>query len=184
MLADILRRYLEFYPEERQQLRLLQQQVNATESLNNRRNFKGHVTASAIILSADKKKILLIHHKAYDEWQQPGGHLEESDADTLEAAKREGEEETGVRLGKNIALDSKYPLMPFDIDSHPVPARPDKSEPPHYHHDFRYVFLCDDYKTDHQAEEVLAAEWTPLDDPKNKRIKRSIKKLRGTNIIA
>lgn len=184
MLDDILSRYLEFYPEERQQLELLQQQINADESLDDRRNFKGHITAGAIILSADKKKILLIHHKAYDEWQQPGGHWEKDEASPLEAAKREGEEETGIRLGKNIGLDPKHPLVPLDIDSHPVPARPNKAEPPHYHHDFRYVFLADSYKTDRQVEEVLAAEWVSLDNPKTKRIKRSIKKLRNANIVA
>lgn len=184
MLSDILVRYLEFYPKELQQLKLLRQQIGNNEFLDDRRNFTGHVTAGAIILSADRKRVLLIHHKAYDQWQQPGGHWEKEEASPLDAAKREGEEETGIRLAKNITRDPEFPLVPFDIDSHPVPARPDKDEPPHHHHDFRYVFVTDNYKTNHQVEEVLSTEWTLLDDPKTKIIRRSIKKLRDANIIA
>ncbi|HET7060016.1 MAG TPA: NUDIX domain-containing protein, partial [Candidatus Saccharimonadales bacterium] len=132
---------------------------------------------------SDKKKILLIHHKAYDVWQQPGGHWEESESDPLKAARREGEEETGLKLGKNIPLDPKQPLIPFDIDSHPVPARPNKDEPAHYHHGFRYIFLAEDVKPSHQIEEVLAAGWFKLDDSRTDRIQKVIKKMQAAGIL-
>jgi 8-oxo-dGTP pyrophosphatase MutT (NUDIX family) len=184
MLSAVLKRYLAFYPDERRSLALLREQIKANEKLNNRRNFRGHITASAIILSPDRQKILLIHHKAYNQWQQPGGHWENDEKNPLEAAKREAAEETGLKLGENISLDLKHPLVPFDIDSHAVPARPSKDEPPHAHHDFRYIFLASNLKPNHQVEEVLAADWYGFNDPKAERVKKIIKKLHSANIIA
>lgn len=181
MLADILVRYLEIFPEERHGLALLQKQITDKEPLNDRRNFTGHITASAVILSPDKQQILLIHHKAYGRWQQPGGHWEPSEANPFEAAKREGSEETGLKLGKNLPLDLKNPSVPVMIDSHPVPARPAKNEPPHYHHDFLYVFLAEDMIPKHQATEVNAAEWFRFDDPKAQNVQKVTKKLQRKN---
>jgi 8-oxo-dGTP pyrophosphatase MutT (NUDIX family) len=183
MLAEILARYLEVYPEERQKLKLLQGQLKNGDKLNDRRNFSGHITASGVILSRDKRRILLIHHKAYDQWQQPGGHWEKIDADLLQAAKRESTEETGLELSRYITLDPKQPLVPFDIDTHAVPARPDKDEPPHYHHDFRYVFLSDKVKIKHQPAEVKAAQWVSFEAPETKRVQPIIEKLRTAQII-
>jgi hypothetical protein len=86
-------------------------------------------------------------------------------------------------LGKNIPIDPQNPLVPFDIDSHAVPARPDKKEPPHYHHDFRYVFLADSVKPLHQPEEILAADWFTFDNSKTRRVQKVIKKMQAASII-
>jgi 8-oxo-dGTP pyrophosphatase MutT (NUDIX family) len=184
MLAGILDRYLQIYPSERPQLALLRRQIKAAEKLDDRRNFNGHITGSAIVLSSDGKQILFIHHKLFDVWQQPGGHWETDEPDPLEAAKREAEEETGVRLKSYEPLDSSAPLVPFDIDSHEVPARPQKDEPVHYHHDFRYVFTAEKTPLNPQEEEVSAAEWFKVDAPETNRIKRTMAKLKAAGLTA
>lgn len=99
-----------------------------------RNNDLGHVTSSAFIVSPDRKKTLLMHHKKLDRWLQPGGHCD-GETDTLASAKREAHEETG--LTKLIRIGS----FPFDIDIHEIPAR--KDEPAHLHHDIRYLFEAD-----------------------------------------
>ena len=49
----------------------------------------GHFTASAFVLSPDRRELILIHHKKLGIWVQPGGHVETSDEDLLSAARRE-----------------------------------------------------------------------------------------------
>lgn len=55
------------------------------------------VVASALIKRKDGKVLLIQSHKWGDRWLLPGGHVEPSET-IFEAAKREGEEETGLKL--------------------------------------------------------------------------------------
>lgn len=99
-----------------------------------RRTFHpGHLTASGIVLSADRARVLLVFHRRLRRWLQPGGHVEPEDLDLGATARREIDEETGV------ALDAGVPPALVGVDVHPIPARLD--EPPHLHHDvvFRFV---------------------------------------------
>ena len=55
------------------------------------------------------------------------------------------------------------PHVPFDINSHPIPANENKKEPAHFHHDFRYLFI---YLSDRpiipDPEESTGAVWVDL----------------------
>ena len=103
----------------------------------------GHITASAWILSSDRKRALLTHHRKLNRWLQLGGHAD-GDADTLRVALREAREESGMAAFGVIcpagsADDSVLPL-PLDIDVHRIPAR--GNEPEHAHHDIRYLLVA------------------------------------------
>ena len=57
-----------------------------------------HFTASVWIVSKGQpKKALLLHHRKFDKWMQPGGHIEKFE-NPVEAAIREVKEETGVDI--------------------------------------------------------------------------------------
>lgn len=58
---------------------------------------KRHFCASVFIIDPKTYKILLVHHKKFNRWSQPGGHIEE-DETFEEAALREAYEETGVKV--------------------------------------------------------------------------------------
>jgi len=171
-------KYLVLYPSEREDLSLLVSQLERDETMNNRSNFNGHVTASAIVLSPDKTEVLLIHHRAFDRWQQPGGHWDPDEDSPLEAAEREAIEETGVDINMYIPADEKFPLVPLSINSHYIPPSQSKGEPEHYHHDFRYVFLATSTKLAHQEAEVDAAEWFAFDTPEAAFVKTEIDRLK------
>ena len=64
----------------------------------------GHVTATGLVLSADRSQVLLTLHARIGRWLELGGHLEETDAGLLDAAVREAEEEGGIG-GLEIAPD-------------------------------------------------------------------------------
>jgi 8-oxo-dGTP pyrophosphatase MutT (NUDIX family) len=116
----------------------------------------GHFTASAFVLSPDRRDLILIHHKKLGIWVQPGGHVEASDADLASAARREVAEEVG--LGELDSLGTDGAL--FDVDIHTIPAR--KSEPAHEHFDARFAFVARtrDFA---RTEEVADVRWVPLE---------------------
>lgn len=165
MTSDVLKKYLLHFPDDRERLKLLREQAGRGEVLNDRKNFIGHVTGAAIVLSPDHSKVLLIHHVILDKWMQPGGHWDPGESDPLAAAQREAEEETGVRIARYLPLDVSLPHVPLQIDTHFIPANDKKSEPKHYHHDFRYVFEVADEYLQRQVIEVNDAGWYAFDDP-------------------
>ncbi|MDP9196583.1 MAG: hypothetical protein M3O22_07465 [Pseudomonadota bacterium] len=50
-----------------------------------------------------------------------------------------------------VTTRTRYPL-PLILDAHPIPARPDKNEPAHWHYDMVYLF-------------TLSQERDPVPDP-------------------
>jgi 8-oxo-dGTP pyrophosphatase MutT (NUDIX family) len=131
----------------------------------------GHVTASAWLLNADGTRVLLTHHRKLDKWLQLGGHCD-GDSNTLRAALREAQEESGIddiRLWsaqKNLqessqtspqaSLETGADATIFDIDIHPIPANRDT--PAHLHYDVRYV-LCAPHTAFVVSEESLNLAW-------------------------
>lgn len=136
---------------------LLRRQIGEGQHIHARRTFPGHVTTSAIILDPSGSRTLLIHHRALSRWLQPGGHYEAPDALPV-SALREAAEETGA---PGLALHPWHDVsgMPIDIDSHRIPARPDRGEPEHWHHDFRYVVQAPEGTLSPDPAEVSRAEW-------------------------
>lgn len=104
--------------------------VRRTEACTSRSTLEGHVTASAWVLSPDRESTLLTHHRKLNRWLQLGGHVEE-DVVIQQAALREACEESGIN---ELVLVSD---ALFDIDVHLIPER--KTEPAHYHYDFRFL---------------------------------------------
>jgi len=160
--------YLTCYPAEKERLQTFISYLGRNESgqLYSRKNFDGHITASVFVLDETYTKLLVLHHKILDRWLQPGGHIEQIDQNLLSAAYRECEEETGIASSFLTLLhsDSAEPI-PFDIDSHRIPANDKKNEAAHYHHDIRYLFV---YKGDKQiainASESQGFQWINLSE--------------------
>lgn len=113
----------------------------AFDDLYNRKNFEGHITASAIIIAYEEPQMLLLHHKSLDRWLQPGGHVDYTDDSVLSAALREAHEETNIGHAELELISPGFSEhIPIDLDSHYIPANPAKSEDQHYHHDVRFLF--------------------------------------------
>ncbi len=176
-LNNIIDNYFKQFSEEKEKLWLLQKQLELWEDLKNRKNFNWHITASSSLLDFKNKKILLIHNKALNKWLTPGWHHEKIDDDMLNNAKRELEEETGI---KNCILHNWHinSNIPINIDTHYIPKNIKKEEKEHYHHDFNYVFIIDKWNNFLlQKEEIDWLEWIDIND-KNLKI-HAIEKIRN-----
>jgi 8-oxo-dGTP pyrophosphatase MutT (NUDIX family) len=114
---------------------------------------EGHVTGSAWIVSPDRQRVVLIHHRKLDRWFQPGGHAD-GDPDVAAVAFREAQEETGLTSIRLVA-----PTI-FDVDIHPIPARGNVTE--HLHYDIRFLFEADDNESFGEIEEVNDIRWFTL----------------------
>lgn len=113
----------------------------------------GHLTASGIVLDAEREHVLLVHHKRLERWLQPGGHIEASDTSLLAASRREVLEETGADL------DPSFVPELIGMDVHEIPAA--RGEPAHLHHDVLFVFST--LSRRHRiSEESNALCWAPV----------------------
>ncbi len=158
---NILCRYLQHFPEERELLGRLSSLLEGGADPFDRKNMEGHITASALVFDPDEARVLLVHHRGLNLWIQPGGHIEATDPDLMAAVRREVAEETGVTELQPHPWHADRPF-PFHINSHRIPARPAKGEGAHWHHDALYLMRAPaGAEIRPQLEEVGAVRWVP-----------------------
>ncbi|MFN8075841.1 MAG: NUDIX domain-containing protein [Kineosporiaceae bacterium] len=116
-----------------------------------RAHLVGHVTASAIVLSADGTQTCLVLHGRMGRWVQPGGHLEPGDVTVAGAAAREVWEETGLR---GTVLPS------IELSRHLAPCRPEVD----HHLDVRFVLVAEPTPPTVSAES-RDVRWWPVAEP-------------------
>ncbi|MBI4420119.1 MAG: NUDIX domain-containing protein [Gemmatimonadetes bacterium] len=114
--------------------RVLELLAQKRAALDRRNYAPGHVTASGLVLTSDRSRVLLVFHRRLGRWLQPGGHLEWDDTSAAGAAGREVREETGVKLRRDV----RPALVGMGVHRIPASAR----EPAHLHFDLVWRFLA------------------------------------------
>ena len=135
-LAEALRRHAPADEEEAQDRDLILDFVLRHDRPFDRAIAEGHLTGSAITVSFDGTRVLLLHHRKLDRWLQPGGHGDPGETTGEEVALREALEESGIR-GLTLHPMAEHPL---DVDVHDIPAR--ANEAAHEHLDLRYLVVA------------------------------------------
>ncbi len=159
-LLDLLDRYEARYPSEGEVAARIRALVEAHADCFDRACRPGHVTASAWVTTAQRDRVLLVHHRKLDRWLQPGGHAD-GQSDVPAAALREATEETGLpRL--RLSADPRN-TTPLDLDVHIIPARYDAAgallEDAHEHHDVRLLVIAEGDLTPQVSDESHAVRW-------------------------
>ena len=154
-LKQLLKIYIQKNPYE----------VNAIKMLNffdnhdgcfEKDNLPGHFTGSAWIISPDKNKILMTHHKKLNMWLQLGGHAD-GEKDLKLVAIKEAKEESGFN---NFSILSEEI---FDLDIHKIESI--NEEPEHLHYDVRFLLEADPNEQNIIiSEESHDVKWIHLDD--------------------
>lgn len=152
-LLDLISEYSQRHPEEQLVVDRFVSFVQAHERCFERDCWAGHITGSAWLVNDAGTHVLLTHHKKLGAWFQLGGHSD-GESNTLLAAQREAQEESGLPVR---VFDAQI----FDLDVHGIPAR--KSDPRHYHYDVRFVFTAEreDFAV---SEESLDLAWVEIED--------------------
>lgn len=167
-ILQLLTLYNVQFPDEVDGVRLFTGYMERTapEALITRKNFDGHITASAFIIDSNLSEMLMLRHKSLGKWLQPGGHIEPTDQSIVHAALREAVEETGIAAHElTHHISGHRAEVPFDIDSHYIPANPKKFEDGHYHHDLRYLFIYRGNKNNqYNTEESTGLKWIPFSE--------------------
>jgi 8-oxo-dGTP pyrophosphatase MutT (NUDIX family) len=157
-LLRTLDAYLEGHPEDRLRAERVRQFVRAHPDCFERSNHEGHVTGSAWIVSADRRRYLLTHHRKLGRWLQLGGHAD-GDPDPARVALREAREESGMRDFELFRRGGE--LLPLDVDVHRIPAH--GGEPEHLHHDVRYLLIAAPGQELVRSAESFELRWFPLE---------------------
>ena len=154
-LKQLIKNYAQAYPEEKAPHDMLKF-LDKDNGCFSRNSYNGHFTGSAWIVSPDRSRILMTHHKKLEKWIQLGGHADGED-DLLKVALREAKEESGIQQFKVLSEEI------FDLDIHEIPQN--NSELGHLHYDVRFLI-----EADPTGEAVIISDesydvtWIPLAD--------------------
>jgi len=113
----------------------------------------GHITASALVLSASGREVLLTLHPRVGAWLQLGGHCETSDTTLAGAALREAAEESGI-------ADLTIEPAPVHVDVHPITC---SLGVPTRHFDVRFLVHAPSGAIPVRSDESLDLRWWPVD---------------------
>jgi 8-oxo-dGTP pyrophosphatase MutT (NUDIX family) len=127
-----------------------------------------HYTASVLIFTdSAPAKVLLVHHKKFDKWMQPGGHQEEHE-NPVEAAIRETKEETGLDISPyltvGVAVDEIAAFLPRPQYLLEELIAKHGREPEHYHLDQFYIVRMPEQEGKHRPKESKDIRWFRLDE--------------------
>jgi 8-oxo-dGTP pyrophosphatase MutT (NUDIX family) len=153
-LLDMLARYRDVFPGETVVVDRISRLVESHTDCFERTCRPGHITAAAWIISPDRRRCLLTHHRKLDRWLQLGGHADGHWA-VDEVALREAREESGLAAFDLVPING-LSNMPFDVDVHEIPARYDESgrllEDAHEHHDVRFLLIA------HEGQQICCSD--------------------------
>jgi 8-oxo-dGTP pyrophosphatase MutT (NUDIX family) len=143
-------------PDEEQE-RLRQELVDHLEAHADglsRADHPDHLTAGALVLSADHTEVLLTLHAKAREWFHLGGHCEPGDLTLAGAALREATEESGIT---GLVLDPE----PLHLDAHDVGFCGPHEHVRHL--DVRFLALAPADAAHAVSAESLDVRWWPVD---------------------
>lgn len=112
-----------------------------------------HLTASALVMSVDRERVLLTLHRKLRRWLQTGGHCEPTDISLAGAAEREATEESGIT---GLRIDP----APVVLSRHEVPCGPVR---PAHHLDVQYVAYAPPVARIRISDESEQLRWFPVD---------------------
>lgn len=145
--------------EERDREQMLQIMRDRTDYLD-RRNAVAHFTASAWTVNPQRTKTLMVYHTIYDSWSWVGGHAD-GEADLRAVARRELEEETGVRHAR-LAHPGIFSLETLPVAGH---IRRGVYVSSHVHLNLTYLFEADEAEALRTNDlENQAVRWFSFDD--------------------
>lgn len=115
-ILDDLEVYRPWNEQEARDVEELLRRLRSGEELYTRDNASAHLTASAWVVSPDRRQVLLAYHNLYRSWAWLGGHAD-GERDLLNVALREVREESGLSDVRPVT-DALYSVEILTVDGH------------------------------------------------------------------
>ncbi|MDD6468027.1 MAG: NUDIX hydrolase [Erysipelotrichaceae bacterium] len=130
-----IKAYQPFNEQEENDKKLFLQWLDSKQDIYTRKNEVAHLTASAWVVSPNRKQVLMVYHNLYNSWSWMGGHAD-GERDLLAVTYREVAEESGL---SNLKLLSPniYSLETLCVDGHEKKGNYVSS---HLHLNITYLF--------------------------------------------
>ena len=157
-ILEQLRRYRPWNPQERQDLAEILHRLEQGQPLFHREH-AAHFTASAWVVSPDRRQVLLAYHNLYGSWAWLGGHAD-GERDLLAAALREVREESGL-----MAVPVSEDLFSVEILAVAGHEKQGRYVSSHLHLNVTYLLEADPAApTRCKEDENSRVGWFSLDD--------------------
>ena len=159
-LHDQVRNFTPWNEQEASDRELLLWWLNSGAEILTRNNPTAHLTASAWVVSPDRKYVLMAYHNLYHSWAWLGGHAD-GEADLQAVAAREAREESGIREVRPL-MDSPVSLEILTVDGH---EKKGKYVSSHLHLNLTYLFEADMHETlTVKPDENSGVAWIPVEE--------------------
>lgn len=119
-----------------------------------RENLTAHMTASAWVLSPDRRQVVMVYHNLYHSWSWTGGHAD-GDRDLLAVAMREVTEETGLQR-LELLHPGIFSLECLTVDGH---EKRGQYVPSHIHMNVTYLLGAMDRELRQKPDENSGVAW-------------------------
>lgn len=177
-LLEMLERYCQLFPDEAAVVDRMRELIEEHRDCFDRTCRPGHITGAAWIVSADRRRCLLTHHRKLGRWLQLGGHAD-GQWQVDEVALREAREESGMKAFDFVRIAGQ--LLPIDVDVHTIPERRDASgnliEDAHEHHDVRFLLIARSDEAIQVSDESHDVAWFTPEEVRQRTDEESILRL-------
>ena len=137
----------------------LLQWLRQGEDISARDNLIGHLTASAWVVTPDRKNVLMAYHRIYDSWAWLGGHAD-GNWDLFQVAEKEAREESGIHTLRPVSSEP-ISLEILTVDGH---EKRGKYVPCHLHLNLTYLFEAEpDQNIACKPDENTGVAWLEMD---------------------
>ena len=159
-----LRKQLESYQsaneQEERDRKLLLDWIASGRDILTRENEVAHLTASAWVVSPDRKYVLMAYHNLYQSWAWLGGHAD-GDSDLLGVALKEAREESGIESVSPVS-EEILSIETLCVNGH---EKRGKYVPSHLHLNVTYLLEADPAQEIRaKPDENSAVAWIAVED--------------------
>lgn len=160
-MEDLTYQLLSYTPENEQEARdreQILQWLGSGLELYSRDCAAAHLTASAWVVSPNRKKVLMAYHNLYHSWAWTGGHAD-GDRDLSNVAQRECMEESGIRSLRQLMTDI-FSLEILSVDGH---EKRGKYVSTHLHLNITFLFEAEETEAlTMKPDENSGVAWIPV----------------------
>ena len=159
-LYDQIDRFTPWNEQEARDKEVLLRWLESGAEILTRNNPVAHLTASAWVVSPDRRSVLMAYHNLYDSWAWLGGHAD-GEQDLRAVAAREAREESGIATLRPL-LDGPISLEILTVDAH---EKKGKYVSSHLHLNLTYLFEAEmDQQLSVKPDENSGVAWIPVEE--------------------